>query len=212
MNAEQKQNILIVDDSELNRAILADMLDDEYTIIEAENGLQGVGLLQQMGTEISLVLLDIVLPQMDGFGVLEVMSQNHWIEDVPVIMISAETGSSHIERAYELGVTDFISRPFDALIVHRRVVNTTLTYATQNTLVDMVAGSFLQDKLNAGGLELEGLDFSTAVKSITEGDVSATFAGASDGVSSPEGRFLATLDGMVHPSEKILGAFRRLKW
>ena len=80
------------------------------------------------------------------------------------------------------------------------------------TLVDMVAGSFLQDKLNAGGLEIEGLDFSTAVKSITEGDVSATFAGASDGVSSPEGRFLATLDGMVHPSEKILGAFRRLKW
>lgn len=80
------------------------------------------------------------------------------------------------------------------------------------TLVDMVAGSFLQDKLNAGGLEIEGLDFSTAVKSITEGDVSATFAGASDGVSSPEGRFLAALDGMVHPSEKILGAFRRLKW
>ena len=70
----------------------------------------------------------------------------------------------------------------------------------------------LVDKLNAGGLEIEGLDFSTAVKSITEGDVSATFAGASDGVSSPEGRFLATLDGMVHPSEKILGAFRRLKW
>lgn len=80
------------------------------------------------------------------------------------------------------------------------------------TLVDMVAGSFLQDKLSAGGLEIEGLDFSTAVKSITEGDVSTTFAGASDGVSSPEGRFLATLDGMVHPSEKILGAFRRLRW
>ena len=80
------------------------------------------------------------------------------------------------------------------------------------TLVDMAAGSFLQDKLNTGGLEIEGLDFSTAVKSITEGDVSTTFAGASDGVSSPEGRFLATLDGMVHPSEKILGAFRKLKW
>lgn len=88
----------------------------------------------------------------------------------------------------------------------------TLPDGLRYTLVDMVAGSFLQDKLNAGGLEIEGLDFSTAVKSITEGDVSATFAGASDGVSSPEGRFLATLDGMVHPSEKILGAFRRLKW
>lgn len=106
MSTEQKQKILIVDDSELNRAILADMLDDEYEIIEAEDGLQGVGLLQQRGSEISLVLLDIVMPQMDGFGVLEVMAQNHWIEDIPVIMISAETGSSHIERAYELGVTD----------------------------------------------------------------------------------------------------------
>ena len=146
MNAEQKQNILIVDDSELNRAILADMLDDEYTIIEAENGLQGVGLLQQMGTEISLVLLDIVMPEMDGFGVLDVMNQNRWIEDIPVIMISAETGSSHIERAYELGVTDFISRPFDALIVHRRVVNTIMLYAKQKRLVDMVAEQIYENE------------------------------------------------------------------
>ena len=92
--------------------------------------------------------------------------------------------------------------------IHHKDVPDGLIY----TLVDMVAGSFLQDKLNAGGLEIEGLDFSTAVKSITEGDVSITFASASDGVSSPEGRFLATLDGMVRPSEKILGAFRRLKW
>ena len=139
MSAEHKQKILIIDDSELNRAILADMLDDEYEIIEAENGLQGVGILQQRSAEISLVLLDIVMPEMDGFGVLEIMTQNHWIEDIPVIMISAETGSSHIERAYELGVTDFISRPFDALIVHRRVVNTIMLYAKQKRLVGMVA-------------------------------------------------------------------------
>ncbi|WP_300414443.1 diguanylate cyclase [uncultured Oscillibacter sp.] len=139
MSAEHKQKILIIDDSELNRAILADMLDDEYEIIEAENGLQGVGILQQRSAEISLVLLDIVMPEMDGFGVLEVMSENHWIEDIPVIMISAESGSSHIERAYELGVTDFISRPFDALIVHRRVVNTIMLYAKQKRLVGMVA-------------------------------------------------------------------------
>ena len=138
LSTKQKQKILIVDDSELNRAILADMLDDEYEIIEVENGLQGVGLLQQRGAEISLVLLDIVMPQMDGFGVLDVMAQNHWIEDIPVIMISAETGSSHIERAYDLGVTDFISRPFDALIVHRRVVNTIMLYAKQKRLADMV--------------------------------------------------------------------------
>lgn len=93
--------------------------------------------------------------------------------------------------------------------IHHKDVPDGLIY----TLVDMVAGSFLQDKLDAGTLEIEGMDFSAAAaKSITEGDVSITFASASDGVSSPEGRFLATLDGMVRPSEKILGAFRRLKW
>ena len=92
--------------------------------------------------------------------------------------------------------------------IHHKEVPDGLIY----TLVDMVAGSFLQDKLAAGGLEIEGMDFSTDTKSITEGDVSVTFAGANDGTSSPEGRFLATLDGMVHPSEKIMGAFRRLKW
>ncbi|MCI8971144.1 MAG: response regulator, partial [Oscillibacter sp.] len=146
MSTEQKQKILIVDDSELNRAILADMLDNEYEIIEAENGLQGVGLLQQRGAEISLVLLDIVMPQMDGFGVLDVMAQNQWIEDIPVIMISAETGSSHIERAYELGVTDFISRPFDALIVHRRVVNTIMLYAKQKRLANMVADQIYENE------------------------------------------------------------------
>ena len=92
--------------------------------------------------------------------------------------------------------------------IHHKDVPDGLIY----TLVDMVAGSLLQDKLAAGRLEIEGLDFSTDTKSITEGDVSVTFAGANDGTSSPEGRYLATLDGMIHPSEKILGAFRRLKW
>ncbi|MEY8418899.1 hypothetical protein AALA83_06405 [Oscillospiraceae bacterium 44-5] len=93
--------------------------------------------------------------------------------------------------------------------IHHKDVPDGLIY----TLVDMVAGSFLQDKLAAGDLEIEGMDFSAgAAKSITEGDVSITFAGASDGTATPEARFLATLDGMVHPPEKILGAFRRLKW
>ena len=92
--------------------------------------------------------------------------------------------------------------------IHHKDVPDGLIY----TLVDMVAGSFLQNKLAAGELEIEGLDFSTDTKSIAEGDVSVTLAGAGDGASSPEGRFLATLDSMAHPSEKILGAFRRLKW
>ena len=154
MKKTRKEKILIVDDSELNRAILADMLGEEYDIVEAENGLEGVGILQKMGTELSLVLLDIVMPEMDGFGVLDTMHQNHWIDDIPVIMISAESGSSHIERAYELGVTDFIARPFDALIVHRRVVNTILLYAKQKKLVGMVADQ-IYEKERQGNLMID---------------------------------------------------------
>ena len=137
MSREQK--ILIVDDSEMNRAILADILGGEYDTIEAENGVEGVAAIQKYGTEISLVLLDVVMPEMDGFGVLAMMNEHRWIEDIPVIMISSESGSAFVERAYELGVCDFISRPFDSLVVHRRVVNTILLYAKQKKLIEMVA-------------------------------------------------------------------------
>lgn len=92
--------------------------------------------------------------------------------------------------------------------IHHKDVPDGLIY----TLADMVAGFFLQDKLDAGTLEIDGLDFSAAVKSITEGDISITASGASDGSLSPEARFIAALASMVHPSEHILGAFRRLKW
>ncbi len=123
-----KRTILIVDDSAMNRALLADMIGSDYDIVEAENGLQGVAAMQKLGTTISLVLLDIVMPEMDGFEVLAVMNQNRWIRDIPVIMVSSETAPSCIERAYEFGVTDFISRPFDANIVRRRVNNTIMLY------------------------------------------------------------------------------------
>ena len=139
MSQGRRQTILVVDDSEMNRAILADMLGDEYEIIEAENGVEAVAAMQKYGPQLSLVLLDIVMPKLDGFGVLEMMNEKHWIEEIPVIMISAESGSSRVEQAYSLGVTDFISRPFDQLIVHRRVVNTVLLYAKQKKLTDMVA-------------------------------------------------------------------------
>ncbi len=133
-----KEKILIVDDSEMNRAILADMLDDQYEILEAEDGLQAVAALQKQGANISLVLLDIVMPRMDGFGVLEIMNQNGWIDEIPVITVSAESSSTQVQRAYELGVTDFIMRPFDVFIVRRRVVNTLLLYAKQKQLIGMV--------------------------------------------------------------------------
>ncbi len=136
---EKKYKILIADDSEMNRSILADMLEEEYEILEAENGLEAVTILKSRETEISLLLLDIVMPEMDGFEVLAMMNKYHWIENIPVIMISAENSASHVERAYELGVTDYISRPFDAIVVHRRVVNTILLYAKQKKLVGMVS-------------------------------------------------------------------------
>lgn len=136
---KNRQKILIADDSEMNRSILTDMLGDEFDIIEAADGAQAVAILQKYGTEIALVLLDIVMPEMDGFDVLVIMNKYHWIDDVPVIMISAENASSYVERSYELGVTDYISRPFDALIVHRRVINTILLYAKQKRLIGLVA-------------------------------------------------------------------------
>ncbi len=139
-----RYKILIADDSEMNRAILIDMLGEEYEFFEAENGKQAVELLEQHSADLSLVLLDIVMPEMDGFGVLQIMNQRHWIDDVPVIMISAESGSSHVERAYKLGVTDFVGRPFDAMIVHRRVVNTIMLYAKQKKLIGLVTNQIYE--------------------------------------------------------------------
>ncbi len=135
----EKQKILIVDDSEMNRSILADMLGDEYEIVEVVDGAEAVARLNMDSTDISLMLLDIVMPNMDGFEVLAVMNRRNWIQDIPVIMISAENTSSYIEHAYELGVTDFISRPFDGQIVHRRVINTIMLYAKQKRLIELVS-------------------------------------------------------------------------
>ncbi len=146
---KRKQKILIVDDSEMNRSILVDMLGGDYDTIEVENGLQAVAVLQKQGAEISLVMLDIVMPEMDGFGVLGVMNQRHWIESIPVIMISAETTSDRIDQALALGVTDFISRPFDARVIRRRVVNTLLSSAKQQELEALVAEQIYEKEQNS---------------------------------------------------------------
>ena len=145
----RKEKILIVDDSEMNRAMLEEMLGENYEIIEAEDGLQAVEALQKEQLEIDLVLLDVVMPNMDGFGVLNVMNHNRWIEDVPVIMISAESEPSSIERAYGLGVTDFIMRPFDQSIVRQRVINTLLLYAKQKQLISMVEEQLYEKERNS---------------------------------------------------------------
>jgi len=137
-NHSKRQKILIVDDSEINRSILADILEAEYDILEAADGVEAIDLLQHHAQEISAVLLDILMPRKNGFEVLTEMNQRGWIEEIPVIIISAETGSKQVEQAYNLGATDFISRPFDAMIVHRRVVNTVLLYSKQRKLLDLV--------------------------------------------------------------------------
>lgn len=145
-NKRKITKILIVDDSDMNRAILADMLNDQYEILEAENGIEALKLLHEHETGISLVLLDIVMPEMDGFEVLAMMNRYHWIEEIPVIMISAENSHSAVERAYELGATDYISRPFDEVIVCRRVINTIMLYSKQKRLISMVADQMYESE------------------------------------------------------------------
>ena len=134
-----KQKILIVDDSELNRSLLSDMLCDEFEILEAENGMEASQILHNQELEISLMLLDIVMPVMDGFEMLAVMNKNGWIKSIPVIMISAETVPAYVDRAYDLGVLDYISRPFDERTVRRRVISTLLLASKQKELTHMLA-------------------------------------------------------------------------
>lgn len=140
MSAENKKRhtILIVDDAAMNRALLTDMLSDDYDIIEAENGIEAIAVLSDVNNDVSLVLLDIVMPEMDGFEVLAIMNNRGWIKEIPVIMVSSERASSAVERAYLLGVTDFIGRPFDTSVVRHRVNNTLMLYAKQRALTDMV--------------------------------------------------------------------------
>ena len=136
---QEKTQILLVDDSAMNRMMLTEILGDSYHILEAENGRECMEKLQAEAGNIALVLLDINMPGMDGFEVLKAMNANHTIEDTPVIMISSEDSDAAIRRSYELGASDYVNRPFDARIVYRRVSNTIKLYAKQRRLVQMVS-------------------------------------------------------------------------
>lgn len=140
----EKNKILIVDDSEMNRSLLEDILSDEYEILEAENGMEASLVLYNQSDEIALVLLDVVMPLMDGFEFLAIMNKNGWIRSIPVIMITAETKPSYMERAYDLGVSDYISRPFNAFVVRRRVDNTIMLMAKQQELSNMVVNQIYE--------------------------------------------------------------------
>ena len=144
-----RYRILIVDDSEMNRMILSEMLKGEFEILEAENGSACLDMLNHYETKISLILLDIVMPGMDGFGVLEYMNRNNLIGDIPVIMISGEDSGKVIKQAYEWGVSDYIKRPFDMEVVHRRVLNTIKLYAKQRRLVAMVTNQVFEKEKNS---------------------------------------------------------------
>ena len=143
-----RELVLIVDDAKINREILFEMLKDRFDIIEASSGEECLELLHQYGTEISIVLLDFIMSGMDGLGVLKVMNKEHLIEDIPVIMISSEDSDPVVRHAYEMGVSDYVSRPFDASIVYRRVFNTIKLYAKQRRLISLVTSQTREKEKN----------------------------------------------------------------
>ena len=143
-----RPTVLIVDDSPMNRDILSEILSDDFEVLEASNGAECLEILDARGPELSILLLDIVMPDMDGFDVLSRMAAQGLLEDLPVVMISSEDSAQTVRRAYELGASDYISRPFDARIVHRRVTNITRLYARQRRLRAMVSQQFYDREKN----------------------------------------------------------------
>ncbi|MGN8895064.1 diguanylate cyclase [Collinsella sp. HCP28S3_E9] len=138
----EKPLVLIVDDSEMNRAILNEMLKDEYCILEADNGRAALDMVDRYGDELSLVLLDIVMSDMSGCEVLAELSRQAALDSLPVIMISSEDTDDAVLRAYDLGASDYISRPFDDRIVRRRVNNIIRLYAKQRRLTSLLSQQY----------------------------------------------------------------------
>ena len=175
-----RRKLLIADDSEMNRAMLANMLDHDFQIIEAVDGHETISALEMYEGEIAALLLDIVMPEMDGFQVLEEMQRRGWTESVPTIMISAETGSAYIDRAFELGASDYINRPFATGIIRRRIINTILLHTKKQQLMDIVSTYFYRHEKNTeemvsilssavehrccgGGRHMEGVGYLTGL-------------------------------------------------
>lgn len=143
-----KPRVLIVDDSELNRDLLKEMLRDRYEVLEAADGEKGLALLYELGTKISLVLLDVVMPKLGGFDVLAVMQKERWLDDIPVMMISAEDSPAFIQRAYDMGASDYITRPFNMNVVRQRSDNITKLYAKQRRLLSLVSSQIQEKERN----------------------------------------------------------------
>ena len=144
---EERQKILIVDDSKFNQELLMEILGENYQYIVANDGLEAISILQRDWT-IDLMLLDINMPKMNGFEVLEYMNTYQWIDEFPIIVISAEEETSIIEKAYNLGAAEYIQRPFDAFIIQRRVMNTLVLYANQKRLTNVVVNQVYEKEEN----------------------------------------------------------------
>ena len=149
LQAQAKSRILIVDDSDMNRMMLSELLEDRYDILEASNGVEALALIRQNLSSLDLVLLDIVMPELDGFGVLAHMKKCHWLEFIPVIMISSEGDSSYIEKAFNLGASDYIQRPYKGFLIHRRIMNTLGLFQRQRRLVGLVEEQVYENEKNS---------------------------------------------------------------
>lgn len=147
--SNNRAKILIVDDDAMNRALLSDLLNDEYDIIEARDGDEAIQILEKKAKEITLVLLDMLMPRCDGLEVLKIMNREGWIKGTPVVMISAEKSCAQVEKAFSLGVTDFIYRPFDHMVVKNRVHNTIRLYVKQMQLSKLVTDKIYERTRNS---------------------------------------------------------------
>lgn len=143
------KKILIVDDSEMNRALLKEILGEQYSIVEAESGSQAIDILSEHSNEFSLVLLDIIMQDINGFDLLSYINHNHWNNKFAVMMISADGSVDNINRAYEMGAFDYIKRPFNSTVVRRRIANTMLLYARQQRLEEIIAEQYEEQEENS---------------------------------------------------------------
>ncbi len=148
MDAILKPTILIADDAEINRDVLNNMLHLHFNIIEAKDGAEAINILTKYGNKISLVLLDIIMPNLDGYGVLAQMKAANWLDNIPVVIISSESDRMAVAHAYELGAADYIARPFDSVLVLQRVVKTINYYRQQRQLVQVVANELYAHERN----------------------------------------------------------------
>ena len=137
-NTSSRQRVLIVDDAELNREMLKSMLIEQFDVVTAENGAQALKIISDKDNEVSIVLLDILMPEMDGFAVLEHMKKHGYLDYLPVIIISAESTADSVDKAYELGATEFITKPFNPAVVRHRVTNNIRLFNRQQALMQVV--------------------------------------------------------------------------